>query len=67
MAEFRQKMGSVVPAVPKNNPPQSRTEFGSVSEFMQYLDDEYSSKKIKETDESASSQDEKIENESVDC
>lgn len=56
MQEFRQKMGSIFPAVPKNNPPQSRTEFASVTELFQYLDDEYSTKKpIKlESDETES-------------
>lgn len=45
MKEFRQKAGSILPSIPKNDPPQSRTEFASVSEFMQYLDDEFSTKK----------------------
>lgn len=43
--EFRMKLGSLIPTVPKNDPPQSRTEFESVTEFMQYLDDEYSTNK----------------------
>lgn len=45
MAEFREKVGSIFPPVPKNYPPQSKTEFKSVSDLLQYLDDEYSTKK----------------------
>lgn len=45
MQEFRQKIGSIFPKVPKNNPPQGRTEFASVTDLLQYLDDEYSTKK----------------------
>ncbi|XP_065205385.1 transmembrane protein 242 [Planococcus citri] len=51
MQEFRQKMGSIFPSVPKNNPPQSRTEFASVTDLLQYLDDEYSTKKPAKLDQ----------------
>ncbi|XP_017769851.1 PREDICTED: transmembrane protein 242 [Nicrophorus vespilloides] len=37
MQEFRQKMGSLLPVVPKNNPPQSRTEFSGMNDLLEYL------------------------------
>lgn len=46
------KLGALFPVVPKNNPPQSRTEFATVGEFLQYLDDEYSTKKDANSDAS---------------
>lgn len=46
MTQFRMKLGSLFPVVPKNNPPQSKSEFGSLTEFMQYLNDEFSTKDV---------------------
>ncbi|KAF2361678.1 Transmembrane protein 242 [Trinorchestia longiramus] len=40
MAEFREKMGRTLPAVPRNEPPQSRTEFSGIRDLLQYLVDE---------------------------
>lgn len=40
LAEFRQKAGSILPVVPKNNPPQGRTEFSGINDFLQYVIDE---------------------------
>ncbi|TRY68485.1 hypothetical protein TCAL_01387 [Tigriopus californicus] len=40
LAEFRQKAGSILPVVPKNHPPQSRTEFSGINDFLQYVIDE---------------------------
>lgn len=48
MDEFRQKVGSIFPKVPKNDPPQSKTEFSSITEFLSYLDNEYTTKKSQE-------------------
>ena len=40
LADFRQKAGSVLPVVPKSNPPQGRTEFSGINDFLQYVIDE---------------------------
>jgi len=39
LADFRQRAGSILPKVPKNDPPQSRTEFSGVNDLLQYLID----------------------------
>lgn len=39
LEEFRAKAGSILPVVPKNNPPQSRTEFSGIRDFLQYVID----------------------------
>ena len=39
LADFRQKAGSILPRVPKNDPPQSRTEFSGINDFLQYVID----------------------------
>lgn len=39
LQDFRQKAGSILPRVPKNDPPQSRTEFSSLTDFLQYVID----------------------------
>jgi len=40
LADFRQNAGNILPKVPKNNPPQSRTEFSGINDLLQYLIDE---------------------------
>jgi len=39
LEEFRQKVGGILPRIPKNNPPQSRTEFSGLNDLLQYLID----------------------------
>ncbi|XP_054263302.1 transmembrane protein 242-like [Macrosteles quadrilineatus] len=46
MAEFRDKMGSILPRIPKNNPPQSRTEFEGLTDLMNYIIHDYSGGKL---------------------
>lgn len=52
------KAGSILPRIPKNDPPQSRTEFSGLTDLLQYLIDEDERKKqgIKTTTEAASKQ-----------
>ncbi|XP_068248938.1 transmembrane protein 242 [Palaemon carinicauda] len=47
LQEFRMKAGSILPKIPKNDPPQSRTEFEGLTDLLQYLIDEDAKKKIK--------------------
>ncbi|KAG8243281.1 hypothetical protein J6590_048424 [Homalodisca vitripennis] len=44
MAEFKEKMGSILPRIPRNNPPQSRTEFEGLTDLMNYLATDFSRK-----------------------
>ncbi|XP_058061719.1 transmembrane protein 242 [Anopheles bellator] len=37
MQEFRESVGRVLPRVPRNDPPKSRTEFEGLTDLMQYL------------------------------
>ena len=39
LADFRTKAGSILPKVPKNDPPQSRTEFSGINDLLQYIID----------------------------
>ena len=39
LVEFREKAGNILPKIPKNNPPQSRTEFSGINDFLQYIID----------------------------
>ncbi|KAK2582837.1 hypothetical protein KPH14_008922 [Odynerus spinipes] len=43
--EFRYKMGSLLPRIPKNDPPQSRTEFEGLTDLLTYLADDWGKKK----------------------
>lgn len=50
MKEFRQKIGNWLPSVPKNNPPQGRTEFSGINDLLRYIiqvDEETKSNKKK--------------------
>ncbi|KAF7269205.1 transmembrane protein 242 [Rhynchophorus ferrugineus] len=44
LKEFRQKMGEILPRIPKNNPPQGRTEFSGLNDFLDYIQHQKSSK-----------------------
>ncbi|CAD0198290.1 unnamed protein product [Chrysodeixis includens] len=48
LKDFRVKMGNLLPAIPKNNPPKSRTEFTGMNDLMTYLSEEYG-KPVKKT------------------
>jgi hypothetical protein len=39
LAEFRVKVGAVLPRIPRNSPPQGRTEFSGLNDLLQYLVD----------------------------
>ncbi|RLU18109.1 hypothetical protein DMN91_010352, partial [Ooceraea biroi] len=39
--EFRFKMGSLLPKIPKNNPPQSRTEFEGLTDLLTYISEDW--------------------------
>lgn len=39
LAEFREKAGNILPKIPKNDPPQSRTEFSGLNDLLQYVID----------------------------
>lgn len=41
-------MGNLLPTLPKNNPPQSRTEFSGLNDFLTYVSEEYGKKSVKE-------------------
>lgn len=52
------KAGSVLPRIPKNDPPQSRTEFSGLTDLLQYIitEDERKKQGLKETPEAADKQ-----------
>ncbi|XP_033609269.1 transmembrane protein 242 isoform X2 [Cryptotermes secundus] len=37
MKEFRMKVGSALPRIPKNDPPQGRTEFEGLTDLLTYI------------------------------
>ena len=39
LEDFRKKAGNILPKVPKNDPPQSRTEFSGINDLLQYIID----------------------------
>ncbi|XP_032680964.1 transmembrane protein 242 [Odontomachus brunneus] len=43
--EFRFKMGSLLPSIPKNNPPQSRTEFEGLRDLLTYVSEDWGQSK----------------------
>ncbi|XP_011648059.1 transmembrane protein 242 [Pogonomyrmex barbatus] len=43
--EFRFKMGSMLPKIPKNDPPQSRTEFKGLTDLLLYISEEWGQNK----------------------
>lgn len=55
MSEFKLKMGSILPKIPKNNPPQSRTEFEGLTDLLNYVTKDFSQHKaLKETEDKES-------------
>ncbi|KAM3962243.1 transmembrane protein 242 [Aphomia sociella] len=44
LKDFRIIMGNMLPVLPKNNPPQSRTEFSGLNDLLTYISDEYGKK-----------------------
>ncbi|XP_024945916.1 transmembrane protein 242 isoform X2 [Cephus cinctus] len=43
--EFRIKMGSILPRIPKNNPPRSRTDFEGLTDLMTYISEDWGKRK----------------------
>ncbi|XP_076756527.1 transmembrane protein 242 [Xylocopa sonorina] len=43
--EFRYKMGNMLPKIPKNDPPQSRTEFENLTDLLKYVSEEWGKEK----------------------
>ena len=37
MKEFRMKIGSALPRIPKNDPPKGRTEFSGLTDLLTYV------------------------------
>lgn len=48
--DFRMKMGSILPRIPKNNPPQSRTEFEGLTDLLTYISEDWGKEKGKDTE-----------------
>ena len=48
LQDFRQRAGNILPRIPKNDPPQSRTEFSGLNDLLQYVIDEDEKKKLGE-------------------
>lgn len=47
--EFREKMGSILPKIPKNNPPTSRTEFDGLNDLLTYISEDWGKNKTKDS------------------
>ena len=45
LQDFRMRAGSILPRIPRNDPPQSRTEFSGLNDLLQYVIDEDEKKK----------------------
>ncbi|XP_076040637.1 transmembrane protein 242 isoform X2 [Oratosquilla oratoria] len=50
LKEFRTKAGNILPRIPKNDPPQGRTEFEGINDLLQYIIDEDKRKKLQQKD-----------------
>lgn len=48
LKEFRIKMGNLLPTLPKNNPPQSRTEFSGLNDLLTYISEDYGKSSTKD-------------------
>lgn len=48
LKDFRAKMGNILPALRKNNPPQSRTEFSGLNDLLTYISEDYGKKRAKD-------------------
>jgi len=51
LQEFRLKVGNLLPTIPKNNPPKSRTEFSSLHDLLEYIIQESDKSQNKNNDE----------------
>jgi len=49
LKEFRAKVGNWLPPVPRNSPPQGRTEFSGINDLLQYIIDVDQENKDKKT------------------
>lgn len=45
LPDFRQRMGSILPRIPKNDPPQSRTEFKNLTDLLIYVSEDWNCEK----------------------
>lgn len=45
MEQFRNKIGNLLPRIPKNDPPQSRTEFEGLTDLLRYVSEEWGKEK----------------------
>ncbi|CAG5040145.1 unnamed protein product [Parnassius apollo] len=48
LKDFRIKIGNLLPVLPKNNPPQSRTEFSGLNDLLTYIAEDYGKKPVKD-------------------
>ena len=46
LVEFREKVGSMLPRIPRQSPPQGRTEFTGLNDLLQYLVDRDQQEKL---------------------
>ena len=60
LEEFRLKVGNMLPRIPKNYPPQGRTEFENLTDLLQYIIDEDNKEKMLKA-EAKSKQSESVE------
>ncbi|XP_049865991.1 transmembrane protein 242 [Pectinophora gossypiella] len=44
LKDFRIRMGNLLPVLPRNNPPRSRTEFSGMNDLLTYLSEDYGKK-----------------------
>lgn len=49
LREFRSRIGDWLPSIPRNNPPQGRTEFSGLNDLLQYIIDVDEENKDKKT------------------
>lgn len=41
-------MGNILPVLPRNNPPKSRTEFSGLNDLLTYISEDYGKKSVKD-------------------
>ena len=59
LEEFRLKVGNMLPRIPKNYPPQGRTEFENLTDLLQYIIDEDNKDKAQKVEAQAKSLEDK--------
>ncbi|XP_046747805.1 transmembrane protein 242 [Diprion similis] len=47
--EFKRAMGSMLPRISKNDPPQSRTEFEGLTDLLTYISEDWGKENVKES------------------